>query len=150
MNEERINNNAKAKGATFRSGLPDLNTPKKYSAPLPILLSSRVRLNDEQRETLKTAWRQHQNNHLNQIPVSAATPGSTVRTETFYQPPAPLPGLSALVINDLITTRETIQLTTILNLSFALGVEVITKEAMQESFDNYWEFVSSEARRVYG
>ena len=150
MNEERINNNAKAKGATFRSGLPDLNQVKKYDAPLPILLSSRVRLSDEQRTVLKDAWRKHQTAHLNQIPVSAATPGSTVRTETYYETPPVLPGLSSLVINDLITTRETIQTTTVLNLSAALGVEIITKEQMLEAFEGYWQFISNEAKRMYG
>ena len=139
MNEELINNNAKAKGATFRSGLPNLND-RKYSAPLPILLSSRVRLNEIQRDTLKTAWREHQNAHLNSIPKTAATPGSTVRTETYYEAPAPIPGLSSLVISDLISS----------NLSAALGVEVITKEVMQEAFDNYWMFISNEANRLYG
>ena len=149
MLEEKINNNAKAKGNTFRSGLPDLNN-RKYDAPLPILLSSRIRLNDFQRETLKTAWKEHQRAQLNSIPVAATTPGSTVRTETYYEPVAPIPGLSSLVISDLITTRETIQLTTVLNLSAALGVEVITKEQMQEAFNGYWEFISSEATRMYG
>lgn len=150
MLEEKINNNAKARGATFRSGLPDLNSSKKFDAPLPILLSARVRLNEDQRETLKTAWRAHQNTQLNSIPVAATTPGSTVRVETFYETPDPIPGLSSLVISDLISTRETIQLTTLLNISAALNVEVITKAVLQKAFDSYWEFVSSESKRIYG
>ena len=149
MNQEKINNNAKARGVTFDSQLPDLNS-RKFDAPLPILLSARLRLNDIQRDTLKKAWKEHQNAQLNQIPVAPTTPGSTVRTETYYQPPAPLPGLSSLIITDLISTRETVALTTVLNLSAALNVEVITKADMQEAFDGYWSFITSEAQKLYG
>lgn len=149
MNEEKIDNMAPARGATLNTGLPDLNKPRYTPGPLPILLSARVRLNEEQRSVLKTAWRERQSAHLNTIPAPATTPGSTVRTETFYMPPE-LPGLSALIVSDLLGTRESIAITTVLNISAALNVEVITKEQMQEAFDSYWTFITSEAVRVYG
>ena len=149
MNEEKIDNMSRAKGVTLNTGLPDLNAPRYTPGPLPILLSARVRLNEDQRNVLKTAWQAHQNAHLAKIPAPATTPGSTVSTQTFYQPPA-IPGLSALIVSDLLGTRESISITTILNISAALNVEVITKQQMQEAFNGYWEFITSEAVRIYG
>ena len=146
MLEEKIDNNAKARGATFNSGLPDINN-RKYDKPLPILLSSRVRLNDEQRGILKDAWNKYR--YSQQPQQAAATPGSTVTTQTAYAERG-LPGLSALVVTDLIATRESIALTTVLNISAALGVEVITKKQMQEAFDGYWSFITTEAKKLYG
>ena len=64
--------------------------------------------------------------------------------------PPELPGLSALIVSDLLGTRESISITTILNISAALKVDVITKEQMQEAFDSYWAFITSEAVKVYG
>ena len=149
MNDEKIDNMSRAKGVTLNTGLPDLNAPRYTPGPLPILLSARVRLSEDQRNTLKAAWRQHQNAHLATIPAPANTPGSTVRTETYYKAPD-LPGLSALVVSDLLGTRESIAITTVLNISAALNVEVITKQQMQEAFNGYWEFITSEAVRIYG
>ena len=149
MNEEKIDNMARAKGVTLNTGLPDLNAPRFTPGPLPILLSARVRLNEDQRNTLKQAWRQHQSKHLATIPAPSSTPGSTVRTETFYKAPD-LPGLSALIVSDLLGTRESISITTVLNISAALNVEVITKQQMQEAFDGYWSFINAEAQRIYG
>ncbi|MDB4484621.1 hypothetical protein N9026_00230 [bacterium] len=148
MNEEKIDNMSRAKGVSLKHSLPDLNAPRYTPGPLPILYSARVRLNEDQRNTLKAAWRQHQNVHLATIPPPSSTPGSTVRTETYYKAPD-LPGLSALIVSDLLGTRESIAITTVLNISAALKVDVITKEQMQEAFDGYWSYITAEAQRIY-
>ncbi|WP_222930593.1 hypothetical protein [Synechococcus sp. BIOS-E4-1] len=110
----------------------------EHKAKLNILCSARVRLTEDQRKQLKTAYYEKRN---------AATPeplaaigGSSIRTETQFSVNSRLP-LSDVVVVDLLNTRETITLTTILSLQAALGVEVITEKMFRDSFDGYVNYV---------
>ena len=105
---------------------------------LNILCSARVRLTDEQRKILKTAFYKIRD---------AATPGnlpqiggSSIRTQTVFNVNSGLP-LSDIVIVDLLSTRETITLTPVLSLQAALGVEAITEEDVMKAFKSYCDYV---------
>ena len=70
----------------------------------------------------------------------AAIGGSSVRTDTAFSVNSSLP-LSDVVIVDLLNTRETITLTTILSLQAALNVEAISEKDLRDAFDGYLEYV---------
>ena len=123
--------------------LPDLNQ-KKYAERLPCLFSARIRLDDSQREQLKKAWQKLRDE---QTPAQAAPiPGSTVRTSTVYQC-GDLNGVSALTFNEIVTSRETVNLTTILSLQEQLGLNLISREWLEERFALYLDYVLSTAKK---
>lgn len=148
MIESNLNNkDAKVRVTKFDDSiLPDLNKPR-FDDRLPILYSCRVRLNDDQRSKLKLAWNQYRKDQT-PTPVKPM-PGSTVKSTAAFQPQA-LADMNAFVISDMITTRDSVPLVTILNLSEALGVDVISKEDLHKAFDGYLTYVFSEAKRKYG
>ena len=141
-NNHDVDNNATAKTVRFdNSHLPDINQPKKkkFSDTLPILLSCRVRLNNDQREQLKKVWREIRANEAAQ-PMSS--PGSTVKS---YSAPSATTAeralnTNSLVISDLISTRETIALTTIIEFERVFGIELITKQVFMEAAEAYYEW----------
>ena len=105
---------------------------------LNILCSARVRLTDEQRKILKTAFYKIRDSITpDSLPQIG---GSTVRTETIFNVNSGLP-LSDIVIIDLLSTRDTITLTTVLSLQAALGVEAITQEDVMNAFKGYCDYV---------
>ena len=110
----------------------------EHKSKLNILCSARVRLTDEQRKKLKTAYYEAKKAATPQ-PL-AAIGGSSIRTETQFSVNSNL-GLSDVVIVDLLNTRETITLTTILSLQAALKVEVITEQMLRDAFDSYISYV---------
>ena len=66
---------------TNKMQLPDLNRPR-IKEKRPLLFSSRIRLDEEQREKLKVAWR---NLRDSQQPAEAQPiPGSTIRVQSTY------------------------------------------------------------------
>ena len=134
-------NDTAAKTVHFDSQLPDINQPKKkkFTDTLPILLSCRMRLNNEQREQLKKVWRDIRDN---EAPQPVSSPGSTVKS---YSAPTTTTAekalnTSSLIISDLITTRDTIALTTIIEMERVFGIELITKEAFMAAAETYYEW----------
>lgn len=125
--------NSTKKGVVFP------HKPKTFAAKLPILLSCRIRLDDKQRNTLKTAYRAYRDTN---VPAAApAIGGSGLVTSTVQQAPALIQGWSDVVISDLISTRETIPLQTILMVQKALDVEVITGEDVMKACQHYVDYV---------
>ena len=112
------------------------------NGPLPILVSTRIRLNEDQRTLLRDAY--HAERVRRQVPdrktqtgISVATPGvNSLDVET---------GMSSMVFSDLIASRDTISIGIILKLQKVLGIEVITKKAVLDAAKNYADFVFSKA-----
>ena len=128
---------------TNKMQLPDLNN-RKHTERLPVLFSARIRLDDKQREQLKQAWMKLRDS---QTPAAAAPiPGSTIRAQTTYQC-GDLNGVSALTFNEIITSRETIALTTILSLQAQLGLELISRSFLEERFGAYLDYIFMTADR---
>ena len=115
------------------------------TTPLPILFSCRVRLNDEQRDTLRRAH----NRFRHQFAQPAKTPvlaGSTLQVETQHGTPASAyaqEGLSDLVISDILGSRETISLPIILKLERLLDVKVVTREDLDKAFSGYLDYLAA-------
>ena len=123
--------------------IPDFSGKRQFETKLPILISSRIRLNDEQRLTLRQAF-----NKLRADAEPAAAPaigGSSVKTVTAYNPIQSI-GLSDLVLSDLLGTRESIPLTTIIKIQRLLKVEVITADDILKAAQGYVNYVFQEER----
>lgn len=116
-----------------------ISRPSYIEGKLPILLSCRVRLSDEQRTTLKAAYEQHKRNA--QSAQGARIGGSTVVTTTMHQPD--VAGLSGFLLSDLFNSRDSIQLTLVLKIQKALGVEVLTRKDVEEAASSYVSYVFS-------
>ena len=140
LNNNVVNheNNAPVKRSHFDSGLPDLNKRKPY-VRLPILMSCRVRLSDSQRKILKDGYNTLRNQH---IPQPQKMAGSTVSSTTQVNPDQML-GLNSIVMADLLGTRESIPLETILRIQKVLNVVAVTRDEVAEACESYldWMFV---------
>lgn len=119
---------------------PDTTNPTFREGPLPVLVSCRVRLNDNQRQTLKAAYYKQ----LNEVvPAPGARIGaSTVSTVTATVLPIQRQ-FGSIVISDLLGTRETIPLDTILQLQQALGATVLTPDDIREACESYIAYIFS-------
>lgn len=112
-------------------------TSKMKQQRLPMYLSCRVVLNDEQRSTLKTAYHQQ----LKDLsPQPARIGGSTISTSTAVNHPiqAELPGI---LLTDLLNTRESLPLDTVIRIQRAFGVEVIKPEDVMVQAKQYTEYM---------
>lgn len=115
------------------------------NSPLPILYSARIRLNEEQRKTLKEAHQAFRHKSAPAV-VSPVMAGSSISVETNVEPSTKSYeafGLSSLIVNDLIVSRDTIALTVVLKLQQMLEVEVITRKTLEDAFQNYLDYVLS-------
>ena len=117
-----------------------LTKPTHIDGPLPILISCRVRLTEEQRSTLKAAFEQHRANA--QPPQGQRIGGSTVTTVTMHQPD--IAGLSGFLLADLFNSRDSLQLGLLLKVQSALGVEVVTQKDVEAAAKNYAAYVFSQ------
>ena len=130
---------------TNAMGLPDLNRGK-FKERLPLLFSARIRLDDNQRDKLQQAWRQLRDS---QKPAEAAPiPGSTVRVQSTYNL-GEMNSVSALTMSEIISSRETISLTTILTLQAEFGIEIVSRAFVEERFTHYLDYIFTTAE-TYG
>ena len=108
---------------------------------LTILLASRIRLNDEERAQLKTAY---QRLRAGYAPVKAPNVGgSSIQVETAYtanQLDAEL-GMNAMTFSDVVNSRESIALPMVLTFQKVLGVSIVTPERLDEAYASYRDFV---------
>jgi len=111
--------------------------------PLSVLYSCRVRLDEEQRQTLKDAHNRFR--QADAAPIQAPVmAGSSISVSTTVEAPFKSYqefGFSSLVVNDLITSRESMPLPVLLKLQKMLDVEVITRKELETKFKNYLNYV---------
>ena len=110
---------------------------KQMKPKLPMYMSCRVVLSEEQRTILKTAY----HDQIKSISVQPARiGGSTVTTSTAFNHPlqAELPGI---LLTDLINTRDSLPLDTVIRIQRAFGVEVVKPADVLAQAQNYVDFV---------
>lgn len=117
--------------------------PDFINAPLSTLFSTRIRLTEEERATLKAAY----NDAYNSSFTPQATPpigGSTVSVSTAYGASRELDiklGMGRIAAMDCIQSRDSIALPLILKMQKVLGLEVITPKRLEDAFQNYIAFL---------
>jgi hypothetical protein len=107
---------------------------------LPILVSARIRLNEDQRQALKVAYYAAKNAADVQ---PARIGGSTVTTVTATQnlDLDKKLGMSSLVVSDLLNSRDSLAIAIVLKLQTVLNVQVVTKEDILKACQGYCEYV---------
>ena len=111
---------------------------------LPILVSARVRLSQQQRHEIKQAYYQKKN--ALQPPERVGTGGLVVSTN--YATGSDLDkalGFSNLVFSDLVNSRDTIAIGIILRLQQVLDVEIITEDELVEACKSYASYIFMKA-----
>lgn len=109
------------------------------NAPLQYICSARVRLDDEQRHTLKAAYEQARK-AATPAASAALMPGSTITVGTEYSINTQL-SMPDMLIRDLLNSRDTIHLPALIQLQNALGVEVVTPDVVMKAFEGYLSHV---------
>ena len=108
---------------------------------LSILLSSRIRLNEEEKASLKAAYQKARSGY--QPAQGASVNGSSLKVETSFsagQLDAAL-GMNSLTFSDVISSRESINISLLINVQKVLGVTIITRERMEEAFSSYLDYI---------
>ena len=115
--------------------------------PLPILVSSRVRLTDEQRQMVKTAYYKRKN-ALTQPVRSNNHTGLVVETASTSADLDKQLGFTSIVFTDLVNSRDTISINILLRLQEVLGVELLTKKQLIDACKNYADYVFMKATEL--
>ena len=110
---------------------------------LSILISSRIRLTEEERKTLKTAYNNlshsQQPDQLQEQGTSGIrTISAPVSTNIDRQV-----GMSRLVFMDLVNARDSISVVMVLKLQEALGVTIVDKKRMMRVCKEYVDYIFS-------
>ena len=110
---------------------------------LSILISSRIRLTEEERKTLKQAYfelsNQEQPEQLQEMGTSGIRTVSAPVTTNIDRKV----GMSRLVFMDLVNARDSISVVMVLNLQKALGVSIIDKKRMMRVCKEYCAYIFS-------
>jgi hypothetical protein len=112
--------------------------------PLDTLVSARVRLTYDERQAFKIAYSAAKKAELTEQPapvggspikvLSANLNGTQLDTEL---------GMSQMVMTDLLSSRDTINLPVILHIQKVLGVSIITKKRIMDACKGYVDYVFS-------
>ena len=113
--------------------------------PLPILISSRVRLTDDQRREVKDAYYKRKN-QLTQPVRSNNHTGLVVETASIASDLDKQLGFTSIVFTDLVNSRDTISMNILLRLQEVLGVSLITKKELIDACKNYADYVFLKAK----
>ena len=111
--------------------------------PLDTLYSSRIRLNPEERVLLKEAQNELRKNNkpADATPVMAGSSISVSTATNYAQDAYQAAGLSDLVLNDILSSRDTISLPVLLKVEALLGVKVVTRKRMLARFNDYLDYL---------
>ncbi len=114
--------------------------------PLPVLISARVRIAEDKRQEVKTAYYEKKNELTRPVRNNSHT-GLVIETASISADLDKMLGFSSLVFNDLINSRDTISLTIVLRIQEVLGVEIITKKELIDACKNYADYVFMKAEK---
>ena len=120
------------------ANLPTFNA-KTQEAPRLVHASLRVTLTPEQRQQLK--------DKINELVVTS-TPRGAISVETTTQAAClQAYGFNRTLLIDLITSRESISLTTIYQLEEITGIKLVTDKQLLDSAKSYIEFAKASVAR---
>lgn len=108
------------------------------TSELKILCSMRVRLNADERQLLKDAYRKQQS-FGQQAPMPLVNRGSGIAVEhsQIRSDINKRLGLPHIVVVDILSSRDAISLPTLLLFQKELGVEIVSDEELSDAFKGY-------------
>ena len=117
--------------------------------PLHTLVSARIRLTADERQTFKAAYREMRNQSA---PVQQTSPnGSFIKVETPMFSTEELDrrlGLNQMLFTDLMTSRDSLNLTVLLRIQNVLGLNLITKERILAAAQSYVDYTFLKAEEA--
>ena len=109
--------------------------------PLTTLVSARIRLTADERQAFKKAYREMRNQSA---PVQQTScNGSFIKVETPMFSTEELDrrlGLNQMLFTDLMTSRDSLNLTVLLRIQHVLGLNLITKERILNAAQSYVDY----------
>ena len=115
--------------------------PSFVDNPLSILYSCRIRLTEDERQALKSAYNAKAKTQTPQSLPSIG--GSSLSVQTVHATPNldQELSMSRLVFQDLVNSRDSVNLSLIIKIQQVLGVEVVNRERLQAAFEGYLDYV---------
>lgn len=111
--------------------------------PLTILISSRIRLSEDERRTLKNAYRELSEAQQPEQLQEMGTSGLRTITAPVSTDIDRKIGMSRLVFTDLVNSRDTIPVALLIKLQQALGVTVVDKKRLTKVCKDYIDHIFS-------
>ena len=109
--------------------------------PLTTLVSARIRLTADERQAFKAAYREMRNASA---PIQQTSPnGSFIKVEQPMFSTQELDnrlGMNSMLFTDLMTSRDSLNLTVLLRVQHVLGLNLITKERILAAAQNYVDY----------
>ena len=109
--------------------------------PLTTLVSARIRLTADERQAFKAAYREMRNASA---PIQQTSPnGSFIKVEQPMFSTQELDnrlGMNQMLFTDLMTSRDSLNLTVLLRLQNVLGLNLITKERILNAAQSYVDY----------
>lgn len=116
----------------------------KTDEPLDILVSTRIRITQEERAAIKQAYQQARAGYAPQQQPSVN--GSSIVVETPQYSVAELDkalGMDSYIFADVINSRDSLSVPVILRIQKALGVEVVTRKRLETATTRYLDYIFS-------
>ena len=120
-----------------------MTTTKTTLQPLSVLYSCRIRLDEQERQQLKDAHNEFRRKFADPEKATVNR-GATLKVTTASEAPRESYsdfGLSSVVVNDLISSRDSISLQILNNLQQMLGVNIISRKKLEQKFKSYLDYV---------
>ena len=117
--------------------------------PLHTLVSARIRLTADERQAFKAAYREMRNASA---PIQQTSPnGSFIKVEQPMFSTQELDnrlGMNQMLFTDLMTSRDSLNLTVLLRLQNVLGLNLITKERILNAAQSYVDYTFLKAEEA--
>lgn len=108
---------------------------------LPILISARIRLNDEERASLKQAYQKARAGYAPAKQPSVNGSSISVETNFVAQDLDKALGMDHYIFSDIINGRESIAISLILKIQKVLQVDIVNEERLKQACDGYISYL---------
>jgi hypothetical protein len=114
----------------------------KSTPDLSILYSCRIRLTEDERQTLKQAYKLAKEREITEgAPVMPGTSIRVVSASLTGDSVDQQLGMSQVLVMDLLNSRDSIHVPLLIKIQRVLGVEIVTKKRLMDTSKSYIDFI---------
>ena len=114
----------------------------KSTLDLSILYSCRIRLTEDERQTLKQAYKLAKEREITEgAPVMPGTSIRVVSASLTGDSVDQQLGMSQVLVMDLLNSRDSIHVPLLIKIQRVLGVEIVTKKRLMDTSKSYIDFI---------
>jgi hypothetical protein len=132
--------------ATLTKNLPNTFTENTLpNGQLRCQIGSRIRLSDADRDTLKTAYRSACEAEWESQNHASPNANQGIKVTTAWATPklSKALGMDSILFSQLVNSRDAISLGIVLRIQAALGIELVTREYLQQVFESYLNHITA-------